>query len=132
MTCVVDASLVVAALISRGPERQWSESLIATEELAAPHLMLAEASNLLRRAALFRDVGDEQATQAYSDLMVLPVSLFPFLGYESRVWDLRHTVTAYDAWYVALAEDLGVPLATVDQRLIRSSGPRCQFLTFQG
>jgi predicted nucleic acid-binding protein len=39
------------------------------------------------------------------------------------------SVTPDDAWYVALAEALDVPLATLDVRLAAASGPRCVFLT---
>jgi predicted nucleic acid-binding protein len=38
-------------------------------------------------------------------------------------------LTAYDAWYVALAESLGATLATVDLRLTHATGPRCAFAT---
>lgn len=44
------------------------------------------------------------------DLLRLRVELF---GYE-RVWSLHGAVTAYDAYYVALAEALDAPLATID------------------
>jgi predicted nucleic acid-binding protein len=40
-----------------------------------------------------------------------------------------HTVTSYDAWYVALAEALELPLATLDGRLSRARGVGCKFLT---
>ena len=46
-----------------------------------------------------------------------------------RVWALRHNLTAYDAWYVAVAEALDCPLATLDRRLSRASGPACEVLT---
>ena len=36
-------------------------------------------------------------------------------------------LTSYDAWYVALAEFLGVKLATLDTRLAFVPGPRCGF-----
>jgi predicted nucleic acid-binding protein len=45
------------------------------------------------------------------------------------VWELRQSVTAYDAWYVAVAESLDLPLVTVDLRLSRAPGPRCAFAT---
>lgn len=38
---------------------------------------------------------------------------------ERRAWELRHTVTAYDASYVAVAEMLGGMLLTLDGRLAR-------------
>jgi predicted nucleic acid-binding protein len=37
-------------------------------------------------------------------------------------------LTAYDAWYVALAEALETRLVTLDRRLARASGPRCGFV----
>ena len=49
--------------------------------------------------------------------------------FAQRIWELRGNVTAYDAWYVALAEALGSELATVDLRLSRASGCQCVFLT---
>jgi predicted nucleic acid-binding protein len=36
-------------------------------------------------------------------------------------------LSCYDAWYVALAEFLGVKLATLNARLARTPGPRCGF-----
>jgi predicted nucleic acid-binding protein len=41
-------------------------------------------------------------------------------------------LTSYDAWYVAVAEALDLPLTTLDQRLTRSKGPTCAFLTPRG
>lgn len=37
-----------------------------------------------------------------------------------------------DAWYVAVAEASGAPLATLDVRLSRAPGPRCDFLVPEG
>jgi len=42
---------------------------------------------------------------------------------------LRNNLTSYDAWYVALAEALGCPLATLDKRLVRAAGPTCKCVT---
>jgi predicted nucleic acid-binding protein len=40
----------------------------------------------------------------------------------SRVWELRESMTAYDAAYIALAEGLEAPLLTCDAKLRRSHG----------
>ena len=63
-------------------------------------------------------------------LVELRVLLFPYEFVAERVWELRPNVTAYDAWYVALAEALGAALATLDSALSREGGPRCEFVTF--
>jgi len=43
-----------------------------------------------------------------------------------RVWELRTSVTAYDAVYLALAEVLEAPLLTLDRRLARARGHRAR------
>jgi predicted nucleic acid-binding protein len=42
-----------------------------------------------------------------------------------RAWELRTNLSAYDALYVALAEQLDAPLVTADARLARAPGLRC-------
>ncbi len=43
----------------------------------------------------------------------------------------RENLTAYDAWYVALAETLNTSLVTADERLAHAPGPRCPVVTVQ-
>jgi predicted nucleic acid-binding protein len=129
VTIVIDASVVVAALIDGGPEGEWAEEVLASDFLAAPHLMPVEAANILRRAALAGDVNDDLATLAHADLVALQVELFPYEVFADRIWALRRNLTAYDAWYVALAEALDAPVATLDRRLGRAPGPRCEFVS---
>lgn len=59
---------------------------------------------------------------ALADLSDLPVLCYPFGSFSDLVWELRRNLTSYDAWYVALAEELDVPLLTLDRRLRRGSG----------
>lgn len=61
--------------------------------------------------------------------MQLDMELLGFNPFAGRIWELRHNITSYDAWYVAAAEALDLPLATLDERLSKASGPNCQFLT---
>ncbi len=129
MTLIVDASVTVAALVDDGPDGRWAEHRLAGATLAAPHLMPVEAANILRRAALTGDISQDVAALAHTDLLRLRVELLPYAPVAERVWELREAVTAYDAWYVALAEALDAPLATLDRRLSRAPGPRCAFLT---
>jgi predicted nucleic acid-binding protein len=126
VTVVVDASVVVAALVDAGSDGRWAESELAGEDLAAPHLMPVEAANILRRAVLAGDLSDDVASLAHDDLVQLRVELFPYEPEAERVWELRDNLTAYDAWSVALAEALGAPLVTLDQRISRAPGPRCE------
>ena len=128
MTLVVDASVVVAALIDSGPVGSWAEDQLAARPLAAPHLMPGEVANILRRSALSGEISADTASLAHQDLLSLPLELFAYSMCAGRVWELRANVTAYDAWYAALAETLDAALATLDVKLSRAAGPRCTFV----
>ena len=56
------------------------------------------------------------------------MELYPFAPVAHRVWELRANLTSYDAWYVALAEILDFPLETLDLKLSRAPGPRCDVI----
>jgi len=128
MNLVVDASLVVSALVDNGPDGLWAEEVLVHGNLCAPHLMPIEAANILRRAALAGDISQDSAGLAHQALLSLRCELFDYEVLAERVWALRANVTAYDACYIALAETLGADLATLDRALSRASGPTCRFL----
>jgi len=129
MTTVVDASVVVAALVDRGERGAWAEPLAISEWAVAPQLLPVEVANALRRLVAAGLVSDDAASLAHRDLLDLPMGLVEYASVADRVWELRRTVTAYDACYVALAELLDAPLATLDVRLARAPGLRCQVIT---
>ncbi len=129
MSLVVDASLVVAALVDSGPTGAWAVELLRSDILAAPHHMPGEVANVLRRVELAGAVSPDIAAMAHRDLVDLPVDLYPYEPFAGRVWELRGSLTAYDAWYVALAEAIGGSLATLDLRLATAPGPTCRMLT---
>lgn len=129
MSLVVDASVVVAVLLDTGPIGMWAEQLLESETLAAPHLMPVEVGNVLRRRTLAGAVPVEVASLAHRDLLGIRCELFPYGPFAERVWELRANLTSYDAWYVAVAEALDAPLATIDERLATAPGPRCEFST---
>lgn len=129
MTLVVDSSVVVAALAGDHAERLWAGSVLGDGALAAPHLMPVEVAHVLRKGTLTGELSGEVASLAHQELLDLRVELFPYSPCGSRAWKLRDNLTAYDAWFVALAELLECELATLDLRLAQSSGTRCTFLT---
>src|SRR6185312_5823389 len=127
MTIVADASVVVAALVDGGADGEWARALLANQALTAPHLMPIEAANVLSRSVLRGELSDADAEMAHHDLVELPVALVPYAMLASRAWARRGHLTVYDACYVALAETLDAPLATLDRKLARAPGTRCQF-----
>ena len=128
MIIVIDASVLVAALVDSGREGVWAESMVAESSLAGPELVLAEVSNILRRLERIREISRLEANSAQRDLLQLDLDLFPFAPFADRVWALRGNLTSYDGWYVALAEALGCPLVTLDRKLKRATGPACEIL----
>ena len=128
MTIVVDASVIVAALVDSGPHGRWAEQVLVSDAMAAPHLIPFEVANVLRRAVHAGEISDDVASLAHADLVDLRIELFDYEIVAARAWELRSNLTVYDGAYVALAELLDAPLATLDQRLVNASGPRCEFL----
>jgi predicted nucleic acid-binding protein len=120
---VVDASALVDALLPTRPAPPLSERiLIPDQTLHAPHLIDLEIAQVLRRYARTGQVSIERCRAALTDLGELPLMRHPHGLFLARIWDLRDTLTAYDAAYVALAEALDAPLLTRDQRLANSVG----------
>ena len=128
MTLVVDASVVVAALVDTSPIGRWAERQLGSGPLVAPHLLHVEVANVLRRAELAGQITADVASLAHADLVDLQVDLYPYEPFSDRVWELREAITTYDAWYVALAESLDTRLVTLDARLKSAPGPTCGFV----
>lgn len=119
----------MAALADSGPHGEWAEEVLSSGLLQGPELLLAEATNIFRRLERAKLITTPEANAAQDDLMQLNIELFPFEPFADRVWELRRNVTSYDAWYVAIAEALKLPLATLDKPLARSTGVNCTFVT---
>ena len=118
---VVDASALVDALLVAGPAR----ARLSAENLQAPELIDAELLSVLRRLALTGKLLESQALQALSTASRLGLRRHATRSLWPRAWELRTNLSAYDALYVALAEQLQAPLLTADARLARAPGLRC-------
>lgn len=68
-----------------------------------------------------------RAQDVLTDFDDLPIHRWPSVdGLRGRAFQLRDTISAYDAAYVALAEALECPLLTRDEHLARSTGQMVQ------
>ncbi len=83
-----------------------------------------EVLHALRRHNLLGNVSSERARLALGRLRDTQLVRYPHTPLMERIWDLKNSLTAYDAAYVALAEALGAPLVTLDARLARVPGVR--------
>jgi predicted nucleic acid-binding protein len=114
MSVVVDASLLVSAITDAGPEGVWAERLLTEKEIVAPHLVLVESTNILRRLERSKELTALEATAAHRDLLDLDMLLVDFEPFAERVWELRRNVSSYDAWFVAVAE-ASAPIMSADR-----------------
>jgi predicted nucleic acid-binding protein len=123
---VVDASVLATALGDGGPDgRRARRELRSGAPLAAPDLVDVETTAALRKRWLAGALSDRRFSVAVDDFSDLDLDRYPTLAFMRRAWELRASITAYDAAYVALAETLDCELVTADQRLHQAHGPRC-------
>lgn len=129
-TLVVDAGLALK-LVLPGPEQSRLQAL-ADEwrrdgaALVAPDLWLYEVTSALAKAVHFEVLTEDEGRRALGLLHKLEVRLVPPDGAQAALaydWTLRlRRAGAYDSFYLALAETLGVDLWTTDRRLRAAVG----------
>jgi predicted nucleic acid-binding protein len=119
---VVDASALVDALLIDGAAR----ACLSKASLHAPELLDAELLSVLRRLVLTGQLAEQQALLALDTAQMLGLRRHTTRQLWPRAWQLSTNLSAYDALYVALAEQLNLPLLSADGRLARAPGLRCQ------
>jgi predicted nucleic acid-binding protein len=120
---VLDASAAVDWLLQTPTGRLVENRIYSRNEtLHAPHLLDLEVAHVLRRLVAQGVVTGLRAQQAIEDLLDLRITRYPHDVLLSRIWQLRHNFSAYDAAYITLAEELGAVLVTRDGRLTSNSG----------
>lgn len=118
---VVDASFVVDVLAADRARSGFRDRLFtAPSPVFAPHLLDVEVARVIRRLTLKREIDPERGFEALEDLAALPLTRCAHSPLLLYAYELRDTLTAYDAVYVALAEALEARLWTCDARLARS------------
>ena len=122
---VVDASVVVSALLIDGEEGDAAREALRSDAAHAPHLLDVEVTSAVRRWVLAGRLPVEEARSSIRDLADLAITRHGHEPVLDRVLDLRDAVSAYDGTYLALAELLGATMVTGDRRLSRAPGVRC-------
>lgn len=122
---VVDAAVVLAALVDDGESGHVARARLSGERLVAPQLLDLEVLSVLRRLERGGRLHPARSLQAVTDLGALAIRRVAHTPLRMRCWSLRHNLTPYDAAYVALAEALTCPLVTGDARLARAPELPC-------
>ena len=120
---VLDTSAAVDWLLQTSAGQRIEKRIYAhNESLHAPHLLDLEVTQVLRRLVREGAISAQRAEAAVRDLLDLRITRYPHFLLLPEIWRRRNNVSAYDAAYVVLAENLGAALVTRDGRLASASG----------
>lgn len=127
----VDASIVVRLAVRARPEpaliETWLRWMADSQPLVAPALILAEITNAVHRYRVAGHLSDDDARQLLNLALSLGIELVAEPHIARRALVLAGELglpAAYDAHYLAVAEDRGAELWTGDARLFRTVGGR--------
>ena len=130
---VLDASAAVDWLLQTPAGQRIEERIYARNDtLHTVYLLDVEFAQVLRRLVREGTLARKRAEEAMEDLIAVRVTRYAPVLLLNRIWQLRQNLTAYDAAYVALAEELEAPLITRDQRIAAAPGHTATIEVFKG
>ena len=124
MALIADVSAILS-LAFDDEDANYAESVIeaiAHDEALVPTLFWFEIRNVLLVGERRGRISPERTGQFLADLALLPF-VVDELPRETPAMDLArsHKLTIYDAAYLELAQRKGLPLATLDEALIKAA-----------
>lgn len=126
---VLDASAAIELLLALPLSPRVQAELERVEwHIAAPQLLTIEVLQVLRRRVRQGLTSAQHAEDARSLLSDLNIRYYDHAPLAERIWQHRDNLTAYDAAYVALAEELELELLTCDKGLAGAPGPGAEIL----
>lgn len=121
---VVDASALADALIDDGSVGDRTRSALSEDlHWAAPGHLVVEVISVIRGRLLGGKLQAQRADEAIAVLVELEMDQIDILPLAHRIWELRDNLTAYDAAYLAVAEELGCALLTSDAASREATDP---------
>lgn len=126
---VLDASAALKMVL----RHEGSDALAARvvgSDIHAPALIEVEVASGLRRLQRQRRIAEDRAIIGLEWFLDLGIEKHHGPELTRRIFALRHSLSAYDAAYVAVAELIEAPLLTADGRLSRAHGHRAKVELF--
>ena len=119
---MIDASAALEWVLRTEPGKRIAHWIaLRGGPVHVPHLFDLEVANALRRFVRTSAITTTRADDALQDLADMRMTRHGHFRLLHRVWELRDHLTAYDAVYVALAEELNAPLLTRDAKIAAAS-----------
>lgn len=123
----VDASLALKLVLAETDSERahilWKSWIDSDTEIFAPAHFAFETTSVIRNHVFRGLIGPEAGKQAFDALHAQPIALVSSQILNVRAWELAEQFnrpTAYDVYYVALAESLDCDLWTADRRLVNA------------
>jgi predicted nucleic acid-binding protein len=120
---VIDTSAAIDWMLQTPTGQRIAHRIFSRgETLHTVHLLDLEFLQVLRRLVRERTLTARRAEEAIEDMSAVRVTRYAPSPLLKRIWQLRSNLSAYDASYVALAEELKAPLITRDRRIAAAPG----------
>jgi predicted nucleic acid-binding protein len=121
-TVIADASALVDYVLGIGRSDSFAAIIRNSDtDLHVPALCDIEFASGLRSALKRRLLSEDEAVVLLADYLDLPLTRHGHQTLLLRTLELRENLTAYDATYVGLAEQLNGALLTADESLARAA-----------
>ena len=117
---VVDASAMLAVALGEESAQAVAEALDAAR-LHAPRLLLLEVANAMTTRCRREPLHAAHYAHALHRMLDAPITLHEVEPFEVFALALRRHLTAYDAAYLWLSNQLGCGLLTLDRRLAHAA-----------
>lgn len=135
----VDASFALKLVLPEADsdlaQSEWQNWLHSGVELTAPDLFTYETTSVLRNRVFRKEITQSEADEALEILGGLEITYHQPAAIRQLAWDLARGVnrpTAYDAFYLALAQQEGCPFWTGDRRLYNAVKNRLKWVHVLG
>ena len=123
---ILDASVGVE-IVRKTPLGQRAIQLL-DDNLHAPDIFLAEVFHVLKRMTALRQISARDANISAALVGQMPLTFLTVSNYQSQLWNVATKISSYDAHYVILAQTLGQPIITLDQKLMRRKDLGVEFV----